>query len=301
MSNPNFRHFVGEWMTQYPGFLIISGHFTVLWEVMFIFLCWQGIPRKIMFTLGLFFHFMAVLTLGEVIFLMVMSCCYLGCLTESESRSLGSVLGGMMRVVTHRLPDLNILPRISQLMTFLRIPRCSPLIHGVAFYGLVTIVGLGGAWANQRLDLYGVHRPEGPYTLQPMDQREVERLFGPPIPIRETDKYLGVKVGSILVGGRLTNRCDNFRYGDVVVCEASMNPPHEDMWMECHLIGSDRKLINRDGVVVAREDKWAQFKYKLTEALEPGEYSIVIRSRGQEICRRPFTLEGGAIKAPVAN
>ncbi len=296
MSNPNFRHSIGEWMTQYPGLLTISGHFTVLWEVLFIFLCWRGFSRKVMFGLGMFFHIMNVPTLGEVTFLMIMSSCYLGCSTEAEARHLGSLLYKLW----HRIPGTSTLSHISEPLLGLRFPRPSPLLQGAAFYGLLMLVGVGGAWANQRLDLYGTKRPEGPYALQPMDQNEVNRLFAPPQPIRETDKYLGIKVGSLLIGGRLSNRCDNFRYGDVIVCEASLNPPHEDMWMECHLVGSDRKLINRDGIVVARSDKWAQFKYTLTDALEPGEYAIVIRSRGQEICRRPFTLEGGA-KAPVAN
>lgn len=300
MSNPNFRHAIGEWMTQYPGFLVISGHFTVLWEILFLFLCWQGFQRKWMFGLGIFFHFMAALTLGEITFLMIMSSCYLGCLTASEYESLGAMLGRLRHAFARRVPRINWTTPFGSSRLFNRIGRFSPRVQAAAFCGLLLTVGLGGAWANQRLDLYGTKRPEGPYALQEIDQAEVQRLFAPPTRIRETDKFLGIKVGSIVVGGRLSNRCDDFRFGDVIICEASLNPPHEDMWVECHLLGSDRKLINRDGVLVAREHKWAQFQYKLTEALEPGEYTLVVRSRGQEICRRPFRL-GLETAAPVAD
>lgn len=300
MSNPNFRHFIGEWMTQYPGLLVISGHFTVLWEILFVFLAWKGFPRIIMFALGIFFHFMAALTLGEVTFLMVMSSCYLGCLTEQESRYFGSILSRLGRVLPNGASIASLVSRLGRLVFADRIALLSPRSHAVAFCGLLTVVGFGGAWANHELDHYGERRPEGPYELSPLDEQEVARLFTQGEPIRESDKFLGVKVGSILVSGRLANVRDDFRYDDVIVCEASLNPPHEDMWIECHLLDEDNKIIHRDGTVAAREARGVQFKYQLTDALVPGTYSLLIRSRGQEICRRQFTLEAGA-KAPVAN
>lgn len=293
MSNPNFRHFIGEWMTQYPGLLVISGHFTVLWEILFVFLAWRGLPRKVMFALGLFFHFMAALTLGEVIFLMVMLACYLGCLTERESNYFTSLL-------SRWLPGTSLASRLSQLTIAERFAWLSPRIHAAAFCSMLAVVGLGGAWANHEVDLYGARRPEGPHELQPLNEQEVARLFTSGEPIRESDKFLAVKVGSTLVSGRLMNVRDDFLYDDVIVCEASLNPPHEDMWIECHLLDQDNKIIHRDGTVAAREARVAQFTYKLTEALVPGTYSLLIKSRNQEICRRQFTLEAGA-KAPVAN
>lgn len=300
MSNPNFRHFIGEWMTQYPGLLVISGHFTVLWEILFVFLAWKGFPRIAMFALGLFFHFMAALTLGEVTFLTVMISCYLGCLTEQESRYFGSMLSRLSRGLATRLPVTGLVSRLSQLVFADRIAQLSPRIHAAAFCGLLLIAGLGGAWANHELDLYGERRPEGPYELQTLSEQEVSRLFTQGEPIRESDKFLAVKVGSMLVSGRLANVRDDFRYDDIIVCEASLNPPHEDMWIECHLLDEDNKIIHRDGTVAAREARGVQFRYQLTDALVPGTYSLLIRSRGQEICRQKFTLEVGA-KAPVAN
>lgn len=304
MSNPNFRHYIGEWMSQYPGLLTMSGHFTVLWEILFLFTAWQGIPRRIAFSLGIFFHFMAAMTLGEVIFFFVMSSSYFGCLTEAEARFSGATL----RRIGNRL--LNWMPKAVSLDKFPRITIPSQFVPASArlqlavFAGLMVTVGLGGAWVNQRLDLYGVHRPEGRHTLPEISQEEVARLFVEGEPIREQDKYLGVKVGSMLLSGRLINQSDRFHYGDVVICEASLNPPHEDMWIECHLLDQDKKIINRDGNIAGREARFTQFNYKLTEALEPGNYTLALRSRGQIICHRDFVLEGGPrapVSTPVAN
>jgi hypothetical protein len=301
MSNPNFRHSIGEWMTQYPGFLVISGHGTVLWEILFLFLAWKGLPRMVMFAMGLFFHFMAALTLGEVTFLMVISVCYTGCLREAEAIYLGSLLRKIGGTVFGWLPVPQLLPRVSRLLLIDRLASPSPRFQIALLTMLLVTVGVGGAWVNHRLDLYGVRRPEGPYELKPMDEREVARLFAGTRPIRETDKYLGVRLGSLKVGGRLSNRCDHFGFDDVLICEASLNPPHEDMWMEFRLLDSDQKIVHRDGVIVSRESRWAQFTYKLTEVLEPGEYNLVVRSRNQEICRRPFTLGTANGKAVAAN
>ncbi len=294
MSNPNFRHYIGEWMSQYPAILTISGHFTVLWEILFIFVAWRGIPRAIMFSMGLFFHFMAAMTLGEVIFFFVMSSTYLGCMTEWESRVAGHALRRIWSLVPVRLPGVAALSKWS-LPESIGLAR--PQVQLAAFCGLMATVGLGGAYAHHRLDLYGVRRAEGRYTLPAINEEEVARLFVAGEPIREQDKYLGVKVGSVLVSGRLSNQQEHFRFGDTLVCEASLNPPHEDMYVECHLVDKDRKIINRDGTIAAREAKYTQFKYKLTEIMEPGNYSLVIRSRGQVICQRDFVLEAGAVKA----
>lgn len=304
MSNPNFRHYIGEWMSQYPGLLTMSGHFTVLWEILFIFTAWQGIPRRIMFALGIFFHFMAAITLGEVIFFFVMSSCYCGCLTESESRFTMSVVRRIWSTLQSLLPGPELLARLPRVTLPAAVGRATPQLQLATFCGLMLVAGLGGAWANYSLDLYGLRRPEGRHPLQEVSQEEVARLFVEGEPIREQDKYLGVKVGSLLVSGRLTNQRDKFRYGETIICEASLNPPHEDMWIECHLVDADQKIINRDGNIAGRENRFTQFKYQLTEALEPGNYKLVVRSRGQVICHRDFVLEGGpvaAAPAPVAN
>ena len=304
MSNPNFRHYIGEWMTQYPGLLTMSGQFTVLWEVLFVFTAWHGIPRRIMFSLGVFFHFMAAITLGEVIFFFVMGVSYCGCLSESEACFAGSMLRRTWSRLLSWLPGGTVLSRLPRVTLPACLVKTSPRLQFAAFSGLMLVVGLSGAWANQRLDLYGVHRPEGRHTVPEISQEEVARLFVEGEPIREQDKYLGVKVGSMLISGRLSNQRDRFRYGEVIICEASLNPPHEDMWIECHLMDANKKIINRDGNIAGREVRYTQFKYTVTEALEPGQYTLVLRSRGQLICHRDFLLEGDAnapISAPVAN
>ncbi len=304
MSNPNFRHYIGEWMSQYPSLLTMSGHFTVLWETIFIFTAWQGIPRRIAFSLGIFFHFMAAITLGEVIFFFVMCSSYCGCINESEFRFTSSALRRIWATLLSWLPAQTVLARLPRVALPAALGRTSPQLQFAVFSGLMLVAGIGGAWANYSLDLYGQRRPEGRHSLKEISQEEMARLTVEGEPIREQDKYLGVKVGSLVVSGRLTNQRDKFRYGETIICEASLNPPHEDMFVECHLVDQDRKIINRDGNIAAREARYTQFKYQLTEALEPGNYTLVVLSRGQAICHRDFVLEGEKVAAastPVAN
>ena len=304
MSNPNFRLYIAEWMSQYPGLLKLSGSFTFLWEILFVFLVWQPLPRRLLFSAGLFFHFMAAITLGEVIFLFVMCSAYLGCLWESEAVFAGSVCRRVWMLLTGWVPKRVWQLQLPRLPVPAAVARSTPRLQLAVYSALVLSIGLSGAWVHQKLDLYGVNRPEGRYTLPEVSQEEIARLFVSGEPIRETDKFLGVRVGSMLVSGRLSNQVDQFKYGDVVICEASLNPPHEDMWIECNLMDGDRKIINRDGGIAPREARFTQFKYKLTEALEPGPYTLVVRSRGQVICHQDFILEGNApqtASAPVAN
>lgn len=300
MSNPNYRHPFAEHLSQYPGLLTISAQATVLWEILFLFMCWRGVPRQIMFGLGIFFHTMAVFTLGEATFLMVMSSCYLGCLQENEALAIGSYCQRIRSWIFPLHPrDESLVPSVAAASrAVLRLT--SPRFQLGTLTALLLVAGLGGGWMNQRLDLYGTHRPEGPYELTAMSTDEAARLFAPAPAIRESDKYLGVKLGTLRINGRLANHCDSFHYKDLLICEAGLNPPHEDMWIEFHVMTADRQAIHRDGIVAPRESRFAQFSYTLTDTLEPGEYILVVRSRNQEICHRSFTLEMDG-KAPVAN
>lgn len=297
MSNPNYRHFIGEWLSQSPSMLIASAHFTVLWEVLFLFTMWRGIPRYVMFGLGILFHGMSAFTLGEVIFLMVMSTTYMGCLSEREAQFCMKWLSWLIRPIASRISFGRI-----QLATWLpgRMTRAAPQMHLAGFLMLLTVYGSIAGWSISRSDYFGVRRPEGMYTLPELPREEVARLFRRFEPIREVDKFLAVDVGSIVVGDRLLNRKHDFRYDDELICETSLNPPHDDMYIECNLVGMDQKVINRMGIVVPREHSFAHFKYKLSNGLEPGNYFLVIKSANKEICRREISVEKG-LAAPVAN
>lgn len=292
ISNPNFRHFIGDWLSQNPGLLILSVHFTVLWETMFLFLCWSRFPRAVLLVMGLGFHFMAALTLGEVIFLGIMTSLYMGVLDEYEIGLLRRWLSPIYRVLRNWVPRRDrssevtkISDKISDGWSWIT-PRMKLATMAV----LLLTIGLGGGWWNLSLDLYGQQRPEGRYELPEIEPAEVQRLFAPMQAIREVDKFLAVDIGSLIVSNRLANRKEKFDYGDTLICELSLNPPHEDMWVECQMLGPDQKLFDREGKIIPREMMYAQFNYKLSEALEPGEYTLMIRSRGQEICRRTFTV-----------
>jgi len=300
MSNPNFRHFIGEWISQAPSFLIASAHFTVLWETIFLCLAWRGIPRYFAFGLGMLFHSMAALTLGEVIFFMIMSTAYMGCLNEQETWFARRQLAWLLSPVT-RLFATSTWVRID-IGQWLpgRLTGASPRVHLANFIALLAICGVAGGWTNVRMDYYGQNRAEGKYPLKEMPVEEAAWLLKAYEPVREVDKFLSVDVGSFLVAGRLADRRSEFSYGDVIICETSFNPPHDDMYIECNLVGDDQKTINRVGNIVPRENMVAQFKYLLTDALTPGKYFLVIKSRNKEICRREFLVKG-ELEAPVAN
>jgi hypothetical protein len=297
MSNPNFRHFIGDWLSQSPSFLVASAHFTVLWEILFLFTAWRGVPRYLMFGLGLFFHIVAAFTLGEVIFLMTMSTVYLGCLTEKEAIFLKGMFQWAASPVTRGISMVKF--DVSKLLPA-RMVRATPDLHMAGFAVVLLAFGAGAGWTIVRQDYYGLNRPEGMYTLTAVSQEEVAPLFKSFEPVREVDKFLAVDVGSVVICGRLADRKSEFRYNDVLICETSLNPPHDDMYIECNLVGCDQKVINRIGNVVGRERSFAHFQYRLTNALEAGKYFLVIKSRNKEICRREFFVEK-QMAAPVAN
>jgi hypothetical protein len=297
MSNPNYRHFIGEWLSQSPSFLSASAHFTVFWELLFLFTAWRGIPRAIMFGLGLFFHSMSAFTLGEVIFLMVMSSTYLGCLSEQETLFFKRLLSWMIAPFTRRISLAKF-----DLAAWLpaRLTQATPKIQLTRFLCALSAFGLLAGWSIASGDHFGLKRPEGMFSLKELPQEEVAQLFKRFEPIREVDKFLAVDVGSVVVANRLADRKTQFRYEDILICETSLNPPHDDMYIECNLVGNDQKVINRVGNIVPRESSFAHFRYRLTDALEPGSYFLVIKSRNQEICRREFSV-GKGLAGPVAN
>ena len=77
-----------------------------------------------------------------------------------------------------------------------------------------------------------------------------------------------------------------------MIAQCSLNPPHEDMWVECLLQDEDERTIEQFGQFVTREMLRANFFYNIGNKLVPGRYSMVLKSANQEIYRRPFTLFG---------
>ena len=93
-----------------------------------------------------------------------------------------------------------------------------------------------------------------------------------------------------MLGDVLMDRKEVFRHGEPIVAQCTLNPPHEDMWIECNLHDADGRIIDRVGQVADRSMLRVSYAFVLPESLLPGQYFLVIRSGGQEITRRPITL-----------
>jgi hypothetical protein len=288
---------LGDYLTQFPSLIVMFCYITVVWEVLFLFFCWKGWPRRIVVTLGVTFHVMTVLTLGLLTFCAIMVSVYLMFLTEADVQWLAQRYRRIKRRLASRLPAIA-LPALR--LPALRLPRLSAAVSAALFAVVVGATSLAGVGAEYALDPYGERGPNGPLPLRELSQEEVEPLFAPEEPIREIDKFLSFDIGTLVIGGRLVDRRHEFRQGQKVVCEASMNPPHADTWVECNLHDDQNRLIHRTGTIASREMFHIHFYYTLGDGLVPGDYTMVLRSRGQEILRYPFVLKA-KLGSPVAN
>ena len=136
----------------------------------------------------------------------------------------------------------------------------------------------------------GMRRVEGAWSLKELDASVVVPMLQQSGRIRESDKYLSFGIGSDMLGDVLIDRKDTFLHGEPIVAQCTLNPPHEDMWIECNLHDVDGRLIDRVGQVADRSMLRVSYAFVLPESLLPGQYFLVIRSGGQEITRRAISL-----------
>jgi hypothetical protein len=144
--------------------------------------------------------------------------------------------------------------------------------------------------------------PDGPLPLRELTEGELNRLFSPDRRMRQCDKLLAFDMGTTLVGEHLANRRTEFRQGEQLVAQVTLNPPHEDMWIDCVLCeaasdDSDDEgrlvpgaLLSKAGQVVLRDSSRGNFFFRLDESLEPGTYFLKLRSGNEEVSRRRFTI-----------
>ena len=66
LTNVNMDNPFGEYLSQYPGMILVMVYVTIFWEIVFLFTCWKGVGRAINLSLGLVFHVMTIFTLGLV-------------------------------------------------------------------------------------------------------------------------------------------------------------------------------------------------------------------------------------------
>ncbi|HVW00698.1 MAG TPA: HTTM domain-containing protein, partial [Planctomycetaceae bacterium] len=72
MTHFNWSHPVGDLLTQFPSLVVAMCYVTIVWEMTFLFCSWKGWSRVVYVWLGVVFHAMTALTLGLLIFPLVM-------------------------------------------------------------------------------------------------------------------------------------------------------------------------------------------------------------------------------------
>lgn len=286
LTNVNNANPIGEQLSCYPAMLVVSAYLTVLWEVLFVFLAWRGWNRAIMLGLGVAFHIGTTFLLGLYIFPLVCFATYASFLYEDDVVRLRAMLGRFERRGTHLIGRMRLLAASMGQM----IPEASPRQTSVVFGIVVLLVTFGGVGIEHQLDPMGIRRVEGAWTLKELDPSVVVPMLQQSERIRESDKYLSFNIGSDMLGDVLIDRKEVFRHGEPIVAQCTLNPPHEDMWIECNLHDADGRIIDRVGQVADRSMLRVSYAFVLPESLLPGQYFLVIRSGGQEITRRAITL-----------
>lgn len=286
LTNVNSANPIGEWVSFYPGTLVVSAYITIVWEVLFVFIAWRGWGRFWMLLLGVLFHLGTALLLGLHIFPLVCCSIYFCFFNERDAQSIGRRLRRIsrrgsrwafaVRQATVRIPSL--------------VPGRRPLTANVVFGLCVPAVALAGVGAEYQLDPLHDRDASGRLALVELDPEVVKPMLRPSERIRESDKFLSFDLGSEMFGDVLVNHRDSFQYGERVLAQCTLTPPHEDMWIECNLHDSENRLIDRVGQVIDRTTLRSNYVFEMLPALVPGRYFLVVRSGGQEITRRSFTL-----------
>lgn len=305
MSKTNHAQPLGEYLTLYPWLLVVGAYFFVVWELLFVFLVWTGWKRGLMLSLGVVFHLSTCLTLGLYIFPAVCFTVYFAFLEERDVQRIARFFRRLKRRVGSAPYGRRLRAEAHSVATgrrfaaqWARIP--SPAMFLIAAIGATAL----GVEIEYRLDLYGLRRPEGRYQLTELDAAWVDDvLLAETHPIRLRDMFFSIDMGTATVGEMMFNSKDEYRQGDQMLAQVGMNLPHPDLFIECNVHDSEDRLIDRSSQAVTRESMRVNFFYNLTEAVEPGEYWLVVNTKGREVMRRRFTLlpaEGNEHKTAAA-
>jgi len=291
-SNWNYPNPLGETLATWTSVLLISGYITVVWEITFPFLAWRPIGRYFTLGIGAMFHFLTIFQLGLLIFPFICTACYLAFLMEKDIVAIRQFLKAW-NFPTRVLG----VPRIAIARLIQARPAAIPL--PALWLSLAMIVLVLSAEADYRLDVYGIRRNHGPLPLKKMDMTVARTLINSQRPLREKDKFFSFDIGSMMMAGQLANRKTEFSYGDVVIAQCNINPPHEDLWVECVIEDDQNRVIDVSGQFVTRDQLYSSFPYQTGNKLVPGNYWVVLKSSGQEIARRQFTLSGDPESLPA--
>lgn len=284
LSNYNHHNPLGEYLSLYPWTLIVMAYVAIVWELAFVFLCWSGWSRVWVLALGVCFHLGTTVSLGLYIFPAVMFSSYLAFFRERDFQRLWVWLrkgwpSRPLRAVQTRWRSIRHSSERSLLPT-------GPLPSALAFGLALVCTSAVGIAAEHWLDPYGLRRPEGPHRLRELTPEEIAALRQHDMPLAEADKFLSFDVGRHLFGGSILTRHSEFSSGETLIAQCTLNPPHEDLWVECLLTDAGGRLIDHKESVVERNSMRGTFTCRLDESLPAGSYQLILKSSGEEVARR---------------
>jgi hypothetical protein len=287
LTNVNHANPFGEWLSAYPGVLVASAYITILWEIVFIFVVWRQKLRLPMVAIGIGFHVATYFTLGLIVFPLVCIPLYLVFFDERDYLRIVVFFKRLLQ----RTGNLAVVLRSIPGKMINAMPNVSTAKSAVAFAALMLVVCVIGVEVEYQIDPFKTRGAEGPLKLVEMDAAQVKRMLKKSERIREPDKYQSFDMGTELLGDVLIDSRRVFKVGETLIAQCTLNPPHEDMWIECNLHDSDDVVIDHVGQVIDRNTLRSSYSFAMIEVLMPGDYYLVLQSRGIEITRRKFTLK----------
>lgn len=294
MTNIYYAHPIGDYFSQYPIIGVVGAYGTLVWEILFVACAWSGWGRRWMLGIGAAFHIGTFIMFGIIIFPLVMLTSYFSFLNERDMQTFSAFARRHWQ-------------RLGWSLKMPELPSHPPqwMQTAAVFVGSLCLFSLTGVAVEHQLDHYGIRHPDGRYTLERIPEEEARTLLRGDTTIREQDKFLSLNVGNMGGGGHLWNTCSEFHTGELIMIQASLNPPHGDMWIECNLHDEQENQLSRVGQIVLRDHHRSFFQYRLDNSFDPGRYHLILKSGGREVTRRTITLLPGEtshdLSAPVAN
>jgi hypothetical protein len=288
LTNTNFANPVGEWLSLFPAWLVVSSYLVIVWEITFLCLCWRGYGRWLAVGFGYLFHLMTTLLLGLILFPVIYVTLYLALFNEADFQSLGR----RIRRWGRQLPSLGRLLGWVRDVRSWEPPRVTTSGNLAVLGTLAAVVALGAIELERFADVFGERRSEGRYVLEPMAAAEYQPLLTVDDRIEPGDKVFSFDLGTEMIGDVLMDRRRAYRQGETAIVQCALQPGHEDLFVEVQMRDVDDRIIRRGGVVVARENLRGNVTYRLDESFAPGEYSFVMRIDGREVARKRIRLNG---------
>ncbi|MBI3866127.1 MAG: HTTM domain-containing protein [Planctomycetia bacterium] len=309
MTYINNEHPLGDHLTRYPLIVSISCYTTFIWEIVFIFTVFQQRLRWWMLAIGTIFHIMTVFTLGLIIFPVVITASYLVFLSEEDVKKI--VGWRPFRGLARYLVDA---PEAAGQSAVSRPAPARGAFGSFAVFAMtMAVISFAGIECEYLLDHYKTRGPGGPLPLLEIAREDVERMLAPEQPLRQSDKLMAFDMGSVLVGEHLASHRTQYHPGERFVAQVSLNPPHEDMWLECSMCesmpGEDDeegrlvpgRILYKTGLIMLRESFRTNFLFTIDNGIAPGEYFLKLYSANEEVARKRFTVLPGKIRAASAD